>query len=210
MTLSSTLIRAQYNGDGTTITFTIPFVFWNDNDITVILTDASGDDTDWVRGTQFTVTGGDGDTGTLTAITSPTDYTPASGEKLTILSSLPNIQDLSLPLGGPLPSDNLERELDQIVRMIQQLVEKISRAILLAESSTYSDITFPDPEAGKLIRWKADLTGFENIDAAGSGLTLPLSIADGGTGATTGFAALTNLGLKRAASRITLWRLGQF
>lgn len=214
MTLSVITVRVQYNGDGTTTTFPVPFVFWEDDDLQVILTDSAGVEEIWVRGTQYTVTGGSSDTGTIVVKTTPTDYTPAVGETLTILSNLPDTQTLSLPAGGKFPSASVEQELDQIVRMIQQQRETLDRTVTLTLSSAKTGITVPDPEAGKLIRWNSAASAFENVDASVSTLTLPLSLADGGTGGTTALAALLNLGIARArllaAQRVSLWKLGAF
>ena len=91
---------SQYAGDGSTITFSVKFDFWDDDDVQAILTDSSGSETIWTRGTQFTLTGGSGDTGTLTVKTSPIDYTPATGETLTLKSALANTQPTALPTGG--------------------------------------------------------------------------------------------------------------
>jgi len=85
MTLTSTTTKVQYDGDGSTTAFTISFNFWSDGDVRAILRDSSGTETTWVKGTQYTLTGGSatGSTGTLTVETSPTDYTPQSQLSLT-------------------------------------------------------------------------------------------------------------------------------
>lgn len=79
MTIASTTSKLLYNGDGATTVFAISFVFWQNSDIRVIHRDASGAEAAWVEGTQYTITGGAGATGTLTVKTTPTDHTPASG-----------------------------------------------------------------------------------------------------------------------------------
>lgn len=130
MTLSSTDVKDQYSGDGSTSSFAINFVFWDPDDPQVILTDSDGNDTTWTRGTQYTITGGGGSTGTVEVVTTPIDYTPASGETLTVISNLSDLQETEIPLGGPLPSDDIEQQLDQIVRMIQQRTEEVNRALI--------------------------------------------------------------------------------
>lgn len=210
MTLE-TYTPSQYDGDGSTITFSVKFEFWDDDDVQAILTDSSGSETIWTRGTQFTLTGGSGDTGTLTVKTSPIDYTPATGETLTLKSVLARTQPSKLPAGGSLPSGVIEQQLDQIVRQGQQDAEELDRAIKFKVSSAKKDISIAEPEAGKIIRWNSAENALENVDAQGSGsLTVPVSIADGGTGGTTAAAAQTNLGIKLTAQRVTLWQLGQF
>lgn len=140
MTLTATTNRVQYDGDDSTVSFPVTFIFWDLDDPLVVLTDSSGVETTWVRGTQYTMAGGSGATGTLTVVTSPTDYTPATGETLTIKSNLANTQPTSLPAGGPLPSGTVEQQLDQIVRQIQQLAETLGRGLTypLSDSSSLS------------------------------------------------------------------------
>lgn len=140
MTLTSTTNRAQYLGDGTTIAFPVTFVFWQADDLEVVLTDAAGAETVWVRGTHYVVTGGDGLSGLVTVIIVPTNYTPLTGQKITIRSALDEVQATSLPLGGPLPSAAIEQQLDKIVRMNQQRGGELDRALKvpLSEASIAS------------------------------------------------------------------------
>ena len=55
--------------------------------------------------------------------------TPPAGSRLAILRIVPLIQLLDLPNLGKLPSAELERALDRIVMMIQQLKEECSRKV---------------------------------------------------------------------------------
>lgn len=162
MTLASTEPRVQYNGDGATVAFSVTFIFWDAADLRVIHTDASDVETVWTNGSQYTVSGGSGSTGTVTVETSPTDYTPASGEKITIKSNLSYAQTTALPLGGPLPSPAVERSDDKIVRMIQQLNEALGRSLVLPESSATSDLKLPEPTADTVISWNAAGSALEN------------------------------------------------
>ncbi len=171
---------------------------------------ANGTETIWVVGAHYTLTGGSGATGTLTVKTSPTDYTPATGETLTITSNLDDTQGTSLPEGGPFPSSSVEQQLDKIVRLIQQKAEALGRAIKLPISSTNTDLAIPDPSASKFLRWNAGATALENADISGSGsIGVPVTVAEGGTGATTAAAARDALGLGRVltAQRLTLYNL---
>jgi hypothetical protein len=153
MTLTSELTKVQYNGNGSTTEFAVTFDFWDNADIKVIHLDASAVETTWVEGTHYTLAGGDGDTGTLTVKTTPTDYTPASGESLTIKSDRDDLQSTAFPAGGSLPTATVEQVLDQMTRLIQQKEEELSRAITLTETTSSSDLTFPDPVEGKGIKF---------------------------------------------------------
>jgi len=136
MTLTATTNKVAYSGNGSTTSFPVTFIYWDNSDVRVILSNnTTGVETVWTNGTQYTLTGGDGATGTLTIDTSPTDYTPATGETLTIKSNLPDTQSTSLPLGGALSSDAIEERFDKSVRLSQQLAEELSRSIQFSESS---------------------------------------------------------------------------
>lgn len=145
MALASTTTRVSYDGDGSTVGFDVTFVFWDKDDFDVILRASNGDETTWVRGTQYTVTGGDGQVGSITVNTSPTDYTPATGETLVLLSALAFTQPTNLPDGGSLPSAPLEEQLDKIVRMHQQTSETLDRCLKFpkTDASTIS-ATLPE------------------------------------------------------------------
>ncbi len=210
MTLTIQSNRVQYSGTGAQIAFPITFVYWLDADIRAVHADANGTETIWVVGAHYTLTGGSGATGTLTVKTSPTDYTPATGETLTITSNLDDTQGTSLPEGGPFPSSSVEQQLDKIVRLIQQKAEALGRAIKLPISSTNTDLEIPDPSASKFLRWNAGATALENADISGSGsIGVPVTVAEGGTGATTAAAARDALGLGRVltAQRLALYNL---
>lgn len=200
MTLENTTNRVQYSGDGATVLFPITFVFWSANDLQVTHADVNGVETTWTRGTQYTITGGSGATGALTVVTSPTDYTPAGGspaETLTIKSNLPNTQPTALPLGGALPTPSLERQLDQMVRQLQQFGETSGRSITLNISSTETNVTIADltGNAGKILRVAAGENALDLVTIVGDGeITLPVTLDNGGTGAATAPLALSNIG----------------
>jgi hypothetical protein len=204
MTLTSTLIKDQFNGTGAQTAFPTSFVFWDSDDLQVIHTDAADLETTWVRGTQYTVTGGSGTTGTVNVSTSPTDYTPVSGTRLTIRSALPNTQPTSLPAGGPFPSTSVEQSFDQNVRLIQQLAEEVTRTVQLPVTSTNSGIVTPEPEATKFLRWDSAADNLENADITGQGsIGLPVVIAEGGTNAITAAGARTNLDFTKGADIVS-------
>lgn len=159
MTLTATDVKVPYNGDGSTVSFPVTFAFWDADDVRVILTDANGDDTEWTRGTQFNLPDGDGGTETLTVITTPTDYTPQTGEKLTILSNLADTQPTALPLGGAFPSTSVEQRLDQIVRLVQQISEEVGRTAkfgVTEVSSAYGDMPALSTRKSKFLAFDAN------------------------------------------------------
>ena len=179
MTLGSATVKVSYNGDGATINFSTVFVFWQNSDIRVIHRDAAGTETVWVEATHYNLTGGNGAAGTVTVITSPTDYTPAVGETLFIKSDRAETQPDDLPLSGSLPSTVVEQMVDKAVRMIQQHSEQIARSVLLPETTSLSDIALPEPGAGEYLRWNQAGTALETGVVSGAGLDTNISgVAD--------------------------------
>jgi hypothetical protein len=193
MTLTATTNKVAYAGDGATVSFPVTFIYWDDTGVKVILSnDTTGVETTWVDGTEYTLSGGDGATGTLTVDTSPTDYTPASGETLTIKSNEPDTQTTSLPLGGSLPSTSVEERLDKSVRLTQQLQEELDRTIQFPESSTTTGVSIEDLTALELLRVDSAGTGIEGVSLTDLSLGLgtatkwsfdsSTTMADPGTG----------------------------
>lgn len=165
MTLSSTISKVTYDGDGSTTEFAVSFVFWDADDLRVIHRAAYGTETVWTRGVQYTVTGGAGGTGTLTVKTAPTDHTPGTGERLTIKDRQAETQQDSLPLSGAFPSTVVEQRLDKLTRLIQIHSEEIARSILLPETASLSGLTIPEPGAGELVRYNQAGTALETVRA---------------------------------------------
>jgi len=129
MTVSSTTSKVVYNGDDQTTEFSTEFEYLAKADVTVTFTDANGTETTWTEGTQYTLSdAGTGEAGTLTVITTPTDYTPASDTKLTILRAPSATQDTDLSLGGNLSTTVLEQTYDRNIMVVQRALEELDRA----------------------------------------------------------------------------------
>ena len=177
MTLSTTANKVSYAGDGATVSFAIPFLFLENGHIGAILRDAAGDETTWALNTEFTLSGaGAASGGTLTVSTSPTDYTPATGETLVIRRVVPETQDTDYPEGGAFPAAAHEQALDKLTMLVQQHSEEIARAPVLPLSSSLTGITVPEPGASQLIRWNADGTALETAGIAELSLEVPAEI----------------------------------
>lgn len=181
MTLAVQSGRQLFNGDGSTTTFAIPFEFYADNDNVAV----------YVRNTAVAPP-----TEALQVYT--TDYTisgtnvifgvaPSSTKKILIIrdTDLKQIKDFTNSAAF-IPSEN-EDGLDKIVTQIQQLGERLNRALLFYRSSSFSGINVPDPVADYVIGWNAAGDGMENkgpSDFTGAtGATGPQG-ATGATGAT--------------------------
>jgi hypothetical protein len=142
MTLSTTANRVSYAGDGSTVSFSIPFLFLVNSHIEATLRSSAGVETTWTLGTQYTLTGaGLANGGTLTVDTSPTDYTPATGETLVIRRVVPETQETDYPEGGAFPASAHEQALDKLTMLIQQNSEKIARSLKIPVTDEGIDTT---------------------------------------------------------------------
>jgi hypothetical protein len=165
MTVATTTTKVRYTGDGTSTTFAVPFIFYEASSLKVYFVDgATGVETLKTLGADYMVSGGNGSTGSVIFSSAP----PNTVDVL-ILLSLPLTQTTDLQNFGIMDAETIERALDRAASRDQQLDEKISRSVLLPVGTTASNISIPNPSANKFLRWKADLTGFENVDIASVG-----------------------------------------
>jgi hypothetical protein len=219
MTVTSPTARVSYAGDGSTILFPVSFKFLANADLVVLLVDdATGAETPWTLGTQYSLTGaGEANGGTLTVTTSPTDYTPETGETLVIYRDPARTQAAALPLGGPLPSTTIERMADKLTMLVQRVHDIISRSLRQPDGDTTAmaalpvkverasmylafdadgdPIASPAPEGGNVVSSFIE-TLLDDTDAAAARTTLgALGSGDAGT-------VLTGL---RAQGLDTIW-----
>lgn len=116
MTVSSTQSYVEYNADGITTTFTIPFYFLLNSDISVMVADSAGNIIELVNGNDFTVTGaGDSGGGSLTFGT-----VTASGKTILIYRNPPVTQETKYYENGKFPAASHEAALDKLTMLIQE------------------------------------------------------------------------------------------
>jgi len=88
-----------------------------------------------------------------------------SNEKITLIRLEPLSQESDWRNKGPFNAETMEAALDKLTMICQQLSEAEGRALKV--SVTYGgdiDLTFPPPEAGKIIGWNPGGTALENKD----------------------------------------------
>lgn len=178
MTVSSEISKITYSGDGITTSFPVTFYFLSNADVKVVRRDANGVEVTWTEGSEYTLTGAGIQAGGIVAVeTSPTNYTPASGETLTIKRDLEVTQETDYPEGGQFSARAHEDALDRAAMRDQQLKEEIDRKIGFSETSTAS-ATLPDPISNNLLAWNAGGTDLANVAAADVSLTTVSSFMD--------------------------------
>jgi len=141
----------------------------------------------------FTVSGvGNSSGGNVTFAVAPGVAT------ITIERLVPYTRLTDYQANGDLREDTLDADQDAQEMQIQQIADGRDRAPTLALpiGSVGLPLVLPPPGAAQFLRWNAAGTALETADITGTGsIGIPVSIAQGGTSATTAAAARTALGL---------------
>lgn len=138
MTVSSSTNKVSYNGNGSTTVFAYTFKIFDQDDLTVIIRDASGTETTKTITTHYTVSGvGNDGGGNVTMLTAP-----ANGETLTILREQDLVQGLDLVPNDPFPAQSVEDALDKLTFMVQQQSEELARTIKASKTNTIRSTEF--------------------------------------------------------------------
>jgi hypothetical protein len=154
ITISDTSPRVQYTATSGQTTFSVPFEFFDDDDIVVINTNVGGVDTTLTKAatpsdaSQYSVSGA-GETGggsiTLGAGATLNDI-------YTIYRDLPIARSTDFPNSGTFPIESLNTELDKIVAMMQQNERDFNFTLKAkATTSTAFGLTFPELVANKIL-----------------------------------------------------------
>lgn len=198
MTVLSTENRVQYSGDGSSTVFPYAKMFFEQNDIVVISTNTSTlVDTTKTLGVDYTISGSVDLAGVyVDGANIIFSVAPTASERITIYRQTDFTQGTDLEENDDLPSNVLERALDKLTIIVQQIADDVERSIKFSVTSLLGISLSLTPEASKFIRWNATADGLENADITGLGaIAVPVAVAQGGTNATTASQARTNLGL---------------
>ncbi|MBR3676578.1 MAG: hypothetical protein IKN71_05545 [Alphaproteobacteria bacterium] len=127
--------KVAYIGDGVTVNFPVPFMYFANTDgtkqIKVVLADANGEnEVVKVENTDFTITAAGGTNGTLTM-----NVAPPANYKLTIAYNIPIEQLVDWEEFGRLPSESIEKAFDKVTAILKQLYEVLGRCIQVPISS---------------------------------------------------------------------------
>ncbi len=174
MTVSSTVQKIRYSGNGVTTTFAAPgsFVSSSTTPLEVYLRDET--DADAITDTLQTISTHYSISGTNVVMVTA----PASDEKLIIRVIIPLTQTIDFGTSDPFPADDNESGLDRILRMVQQLYEMIRRSPKFTTGSATVDINMPEPSASELLGWNTGATAITNYSASDVfGTLLPFTIS---------------------------------
>lgn len=158
MTIASETSRVDLVGNGVNDTFTFTFEIYVKTDLLVYVDNVLQEVDVNYTVPDAGIENPDGGT-----IVFGAEYIPALDAVVSIILNLPYTQLIDYVEADKFPAETHERGLDRLVKIAQQLKERIARQPVLLESSRYHDLTLPDPVAEKYLAWKADLSGLKNI-----------------------------------------------
>jgi hypothetical protein len=152
MTISTTTSRVDYTGNGVTTAFAVPFAFFGASELTVIQrVIATGAETTLALSTNYTVSGGNGSTGTVTAVVAP-----AATVQWTILRSTARTQLVDYVPNDPFPAETHERALDRLTAQVQEIERDTGRSLRVPASDPVPDaLPNATTRAGKVLGFDA-------------------------------------------------------
>lgn len=171
MTISSSTRKAgPFTGNGVTVAFPFAFKVFSASDLLVVLAlTSTGAETVQTITTNYTVALNSDQSanpgGAVTMLVAP-----AAGYTLTLTSQVANLQPTDLTNAGGFYPKVINDALDRATIQIQQLAEKVGRALKLPVSSTAS-ADLPTPVGGTVLGWNATGTAIVNfVLSAGTSL----------------------------------------
>lgn len=140
MTISTTIIKNTYDGDGSQTVFAYNFKILDEGDIEVIIRNADGDESVKVIETNYTVSGVNSASGGN--VTFLSGSIPTSTEKVILRRATTKTQTLDLVENDPFTADSVEGAFDRAIAITQELQEAVDRSIKLSRTNTMNSTEF--------------------------------------------------------------------
>lgn len=156
-----------YACNGVLVDFDFNFKVFSEDDIQVVRAISAGVESVLTKTTDYTVAvNADQDASPGGTITTVATY--AAGNTITIIGALAYSQPTELTNRGGFFPKVIERALDRLAILIQQVKELTSRSLTLPVSvSTSVSSELPLPSASKFIAWNADADALINAEGSG-------------------------------------------
>lgn len=173
--LSSQDSVARFIFNSSVKTYDFSFPFWDSSQIEVYIT-VDGQDT-LVDPANYTVTV-PGNSGSV--VLKESYNAPAGATNLTIARSVPLTQEMDFRNGDPINADNIETAYDTVTAMVQQVDEKVSRAIQLPISEEGQTYIMPSKSdrADMVLGFTADGSNFKVFQSTETAIAQADDIAD--------------------------------
>ena len=165
MSISSTARKAgPFFGNGVATDFSFDFKLFRTEELRAVRLDGpTGLEVDLVEGVDYDAgLNADQDENPGGGITLRAAL--ASGDRVTLVSAVPELQPVDLTNQGGFYPDLLNGGLDRATILVQQLKEAIDRSLKLPVSSTAAQLTLPLPQGNQLLTWNGDGSALVNRD----------------------------------------------
>jgi len=138
MTISTTIIKVSYSGNGTQTVFPYTFKISAEADIQVIIRAANGTETVKTLTTDYSVSGvGSASGGNVTMVTAP-----SATETVVIRRETTQTQTVDLVENDPFTAETVEGAFDKSIAVAQELQEEVDRSIKLSRTNTMTSTEF--------------------------------------------------------------------
>ena len=158
--------RVQYVADGTQAVFTYPFPIFAAADLKVYLGEA-------LQSTGFSVAGAGQSAGGSVTFAPP----PAAGTRVTLVRALAIARTSDFQEGGAFRAKTLNDELDRQTAFIQEVGERIERAIVAAPTESAAPLVLPPPAARANALLGFDAAGAPMASLGTGGAAIPVALA---------------------------------
>ncbi len=200
MTLTTTAISVAHLGNGSTTSFAVPFVFFGGEELTVTERDlASGTETMKAPGIDFAVVGGNGAGGSVVAAAAPALGVAWHIRRRSAPTQLTDYVEYDV-----FSAASHERALDRLAAGLQELGGDLRRAALLPETAAAMDVSLPEPQPGRMLRWNDSGSDLCNSSADLEALLVDVTMQAEGAGnaaaAASGSAATAGAAAGTAAA----------
>ena len=156
MTISTTIIKNSYSGDGSQDTFAYSFQISTIADMQVIIRSAAGTETIKTLTTHYTVTGAGTASGGNVVFES--GHIPTATETVILRRSTTQTQALDLVENDPFTADSVESAFDKNLALIQELQEQADRSLKISRTNTMTSTEFTNSatdRASKILAFDA-------------------------------------------------------
>ena len=142
MTVSTTIVRKIYSGDGSTTTFAYVFKIFATSDLQVIIRSATGVELLKQIDTDYTLTGVGNTSGGNVVFES--GKIPTNTETVVLIRNVPQTQAIDYIANDPFPAETHEEGLDRATMTIQQMQEELDRSFKVSKTNTILSSEFTD------------------------------------------------------------------
>jgi hypothetical protein len=155
MTVSGLTNKITLSCSGTQTNFDFDFGYLNNSDIQVYLPNIDGDANDsnkQTEGSDYDLISTDKSAGGTVAFKS----VPPATKEVFIVREVPLTQTVPFKPNTNFPEKLIETGLDKLTMGLQQLDERVGRAVTFPPNSDMTRVSISEPEANKALKWSAD------------------------------------------------------